>query len=795
MGRKKNIKNNQEKNDRELENESEGLKQNLVGDAKKDVIAIALFALAILIFLGFFGYAGAVGQFLNRTLALFIGWIKLIFPLFLIVAGVVLLFRQTVSFYVYKLLGLTIVFLSLAGVFHWFFNFNQMLSEAALGKGGGYTGYVLDYILKKYLGNAGSFVVLLAMFFIGIIVAFNFPIFNLFSKFKEIIKKRKEKAGTLENEEESKNEESENLNVSEENESEKTTEKETEINTKKKKEAYLNKGGSNIGRIEFAEGNDQYISPELGNFENDNYTSEENHSDEPTELAKRKTSGLKNFSHILSVKSSKNQGWVFPPYSLLKKSSRKAKPGNIESNFTTIEKTLRDFGIKVTRGGTQVGPTVTQYRIRPAVGVKIASILSLQNDLALALAKTIRIEAPIPGESMVGIEVPNEARSEVRLRDILEELNFQERESKLMFALGKSVGGKYEFDDLAKLPHLLIAGATGKGKSVCLNSIITTFLYQNSPRDLKFIMIDPKRVELSLYNGIPHLLTDAVVENSKVVNALNWAVGEMERRYRLLQDTGSKDIVSYREKMKKGKMIDHIDSETNEVVKEKLKNMPYIIIVVDELSELMSSRGKEAEGAIVRIAQMARAVGIHLILSTQRPSVEVITGLIKANITTRIAFQVATQIDSRTILGMGGAEKLLGDGDMLYLSTNYSKPRRIQSPFISESEVKKVVKFIKEKNQSKEEEEKEEENIDKNVLEKETYSVRMSVDEKDKELIELAKEEIRRDKKASASFLQRRLSVGYSRAARILDILEKDGLVGPSVGNKPREIYFIDDED
>ena len=306
-------------------------------------------------------------------------------------------------------------------------------------------------------------------------------------------------------------------------------------------------------------------------------------------------------------------------------------------------------------------------------------------------------------------------------------------------------------------------------------------------------MVDPKRVELSLYNGIPHLLTDVIVENSKVINTLKWAVSEMERRYRLLQDTGSRDIGSYREKMKAGETIKRTDPETNETTEEELKNLPYIVILIDELADLMGTHGKEVEGAIVRLAQMARAIGIHLIVSTQRPSVEVITGLIKANITTRIAFQVATQIDSRTILDMGGAEKLLGKGDMLYLSASSPKPRRIQGVFIGESEVKRVVKFISDQKKEDDEEDatKITEETKKEILE---FNSGSTGDEGDDALVVAAKEEIKKSRKASASFLQRRLRIGYARAARLLDILEEQGIVGPADGAKPREIFMADEK-
>lgn len=486
----------------------------------------------------------------------------------------------------------------------------------------------------------------------------------------------------------------------------------------------------------------------------------------------------------------------------LEKSKGGAKGGDTDKNEEIIEKTFHNFGIEVTRAGHQVGPAVTQYRFRPEVGVKVAQILGLHNDIALSLAKhPIRIEAPIPGQSLIGIEVPNDTPATVRLRDLAESDDFLNRNSNLTLALGEDVSGAHIFTDLGKMPHLMIAGSTGTGKSVCINSIITTLLYQNSPKDLKFIMVDPKRVELSMYSGIPHLLTPVITDNVKVVGALKWVVGEMERRYRLLQDVGSQNIASYKEKLEKGEVRKHTDPETGEVVEEKLEKLPFIVVVIDELAELMMSHGKEVEGAIVRVAQLARAVGIHLIVSTQRPEVKIITGLIKANINARIAFKVNTQIDSRTVLDMGGAEKLLGNGDLLYISSVTPKPKRIQGVFIDEKEVKKIVKFIKSQKVEEELDEDLTGDGDSESDDSEGKSLAASLErdltgggDQEDELYEAAKEEVKRAGKASASLLQRRLRVGYARAARILDLLENDGIVGPSDGAKPREVYGTDDD-
>ena len=724
-------------------------KLNIHREAKRSAVAVFLFALALVISLGFFGSAGVVGDKLAKITGMLVGWAKFIFPLFLIIAGIVLLLRKEKSFYITKLIGLFVTFLALVTFFHWFFDVPKMEKAASQGTGGGYLGFLLAHVMAAYLGKAGSLVIIIALFFIGIIVAFNFSFVKIIEIFRKEEKIPEETGGT----------ETEYVEEQKIPEPEKAPEEKEDAE-------------NNIKKIEFVDGPDQYLSPSMS----------------PDHFVGQDPTVARSLGRRAAGKRSNKAKWEFPPLDILEESSGVAKGGDVEKNAEIIQRTLKNFGIDVEPGEIKTGPSVTQYSFRPAVGVKISKILALQNDLSLALAAhPIRIEAPIPGRSLIGIEVPNKVAAVVRMREILETSDFRNRRSNLTIALGKDVSGNLIFGDLAKMPHLLIAGATGTGKSVSINSVITTLLYQNSPDDLKFIMVDPKRVELSLYNDIPHLLTGVVVENGKVVNALRWAVSEMERRYRLLQDAGSRDIASYQEKVHQGKKRKYTDPETKETHEENLENLPFIVIIIDELADLMGSHGKEVEGAVVRIAQMARAVGIHLIISTQRPSVEVITGLIKANITTRIAFQVATQIDSRTILDMGGAEKLLGNGDLLYLSASSPKPKRIQGIFVSESEVKRVVKFIKDQGTGREE------GIGEDITGEFRPGVMdlESVDngQDEDQLLESAKTEVIRAKKASASLLQRRLRVGYARAARLIDILEQKGIVGPSDGAKPREVF------
>lgn len=516
-----------------------------------------------------------------------------------------------------------------------------------------------------------------------------------------------------------------------------------------------------------------------------------------------------------------HSAYVPPPINLLEGDRGKPNVGDIKSNANTIKRTLQNFGILVEMDEITIGPTVTRYALKPAEGVKLSRIVGLQNDLALALAaRTVRIEAPIPGKSLVGIEVPNKIKSTVGLGSLLSDPTFRENLKPLLVALGRGLSGKSSFGNLAKMPHLLIAGTTGSGKSVTIHSIITSLLYRNGPDDMRFIMIDPKRVELTLYNKIPHLLTPVITDPKKAILALKWAAKEMDRRYDILESEAVRDIESYHnnivkpftdKKIKKdakdakaaanastanssdvadGAVTGAVAGATTVDDAKKVEEMPYIVIIIDELADIMQTYPRELESAIVRLAQMSRAVGIHLILSTQRPSVNVITGLIKANVPARLALQVSSQIDSRTILDTGGAEKLLGAGDMLFLSGELSQPERIQSAYIGEEEVKKVVKYLAEAYKD--------EVIGDIELSSGSISPDKSIFEStldednrdnDDELYEDARVIVIEAGKGSTSFLQRKLKVGYSRAARLIDLLEERGVVGPPDGSKPREVF------
>lgn len=477
-----------------------------------------------------------------------------------------------------------------------------------------------------------------------------------------------------------------------------------------------------------------------------------------------------------------------PPLSLLEEDQGKPNTGDIKANANIIKRTLLNFGIEVEMDEITVGPTVTRYALKPAEGMKLSRIVGLQNDLALALAAhPIRIEAPIPGKSLVGIEIPNKSKSIVGLATLLSDGKFQDSGKPLTIALGRGISGKAIFGNLAKMPHLLVAGTTGSGKSVSIHSIITSLLYRNGPDDLKFIMVDPKRVELTLYKNIPHLLTPVITDAKKTILALKWAAKEMDRRYDILESESVRDIESYHNNILAQNPKKTKKNDAGESIEVDADRMPYIVIIIDELADIMTTYPRELESAIVRLAQMSRAVGIHLILSTQRPEVNVITGLIKANIPARVALKVSSQIDSRTILDAGGAEKLLGAGDMLY-SSGDAQPERLQSAFISEGEVKKVVKYLADayKDEITEELSITEGSIspDKSIFES-TLDEDNSVDD---EMYEEARACVIEAGKASTSYLQRKLKLGYARAARLIDELEKRGVIGPGDGAKPREV-------
>lgn len=489
--------------------------------------------------------------------------------------------------------------------------------------------------------------------------------------------------------------------------------------------------------------------------------------------------------------SLQDPNWQSPPINLLGKKQSPADAGDVKKNADTIQSTLQEFGIDVEMTGASVGPSVTQYTLMPPSGVKLSRIASLETNLALSLAaQSLRIEAPIPGKRAVGIEVPNVRSADVRLRGILTSPVWTSVPDKMIFAVGRDTAGQPITCDLSDLPHLLIAGQTGSGKSVMINTLLVSLLYRNSPSDLKLILVDPKQVEMAPYEDIPHLLTPIITEPEKTMSALKWAVGEMERRFNLLAKHNKKNIKSYNSAISQ-KVVEPDGTTVVDAVDEQDGAMPYVVIIIDELSDLMMAASRDVEDLIVRIAQKARAVGIHLVLATQRPSVNVVTGLIKANIPARFAFTTASQVDSKTILDRAGAEKLLGKGDMLMLTARMSKPKRVQGAWVSDEEVLKVTDYLRSQMVPQ---------YDDAVVAQEVHLTRRGTimddfDAGNDDLIRQAIQIVTSDRRASTSYLQQRLRIGYNRAARLMAELEERGVVGPPDGSRPREILLGDADD
>lgn len=705
--------------------------------AKRSIGIVLVFSFGLISLLGLFDLSGQVGLFLSKWLTLIFGFGKWLVPLVFIFWGVLLVRNKTVEVKFSDYFGLILLFVSYQTLFHFFLIQEQWLSSIKEGVGGGYTGYYFSRATFYIFGFWGGVIILLGLFLVSLVIVFNTSLAKIIGResFLASVYNAIRQAFT-------------GLFAA----SPLASEKE-------------NPGADLLN---------QAREEVLSTWQSRAVSAEESAAEEEA-LAAEVAAVQEKLAH--SSKEKTQEKIVFPkkqikidvPLELLNSKAGQAISGDTQAGAAKIKRTLENFGIMVEMAETKVGPTVTQYTFKPAEGVKVSRIITLNNDLSLALAAhPIRIEAPIPGQSLVGVEVPNKAKAIVGLREILEDNVFKTRKHNMMIALGKDVSGTSWIYDLTRMPHLLVAGATNSGKSVCLNTIIISLLYQNNPGDLRFIMVDPKRVELPAYNGIPHLLTPVITEVSKTINALKWCLNEMDRRYDVLNKAGKKNIQSY----------------NSDKPAEKL---PYIIFIIDELADFMMTSGKEMEAAIIRLAQMSRAVGIHLILATQRPSVDVITGLIKANVPARIAFSVASLVDSKTILDMSGAEKLLGQGDMLLTTAELAKPKRIQGAYVSDQEINDVISYIKEKSGE----------VDylEGVTDRQKVGGVAGVgldgthgDED--ELMSEAQEIIIKAGKASTSLLQRRLSIGYGRAAKILDMLEDAGVISPSNGSKPREILI-----
>ena len=708
---------------------------NLNPEISHGLMAILLFIISGLSILSFFSLAGVAGQFIDSLLAITFGQVRYVFPVILLVSAILIIKDLNYEYRSTHILGGVLFFLSFNGLVHLQRPLSEMVDLAMQGYGGGLFGVALAWPLLKYASYWGGMVILIGLLLTSLVFLFNTSLAQIVALHRAFF-------------------------------------------------MLLGWVGRKIIAF-FA----LFKSKPAISIQGEYQTSEtpaHHTSSAPSEEEDESEEESRLFQHRTIVKKHETQKEEYgdeekealpltakskapirdlPSVNLLQASKSKPSAGDIKSNAEVIRDTFENFGIEVEMGEIRVGPTVTQYSLKPSKGIKLTRITTLSNDLALALAAhPIRIEAPIPGKSLVGIEVPNEKVAMVTLKELLESPEYVQREHNMQIALGKDVAGKAWMGDLSKMPHLLIAGATGSGKTVCINTIILSLLFQNTPETLRMIMVDPKRVELTLYNGIPHLLTPVITDSSKTINALKWTIGEMERRFDVLAAAGKRDILSY-----------------NKNAGEK---MPYIVFVIDELADLMATAASEVEAGIIRLAQMARAVGIHLIVATQRPSVEVITGLMKANIPARIAFSVASLIDSRTILDCPGAEKLLGRGDMLFLTADMSKPKRIQGAFVSEEEMKEVVHYLKGD---------EPPDYDDSIVSKSGVPGTVNMfggpsDDQDP-IFEEAKQLVLESGKASASLMQRRLKVGYARAARLLDELEEAGIVGPADGAKPREVF------
>ncbi|MBI4598797.1 DNA translocase FtsK [Candidatus Uhrbacteria bacterium] len=682
-------------------------------ETKRGIGVIFVFALAAFLLLSFFGIAGSMGTLLDHAMAEAFGWDRFLVPVLLILGGTTALNPERMKYGLWNLIGVLCFFLSFNALLNTVLLSNVPLSDERVTAVGGLVGQLLATVLSNVAGFWATLTALLALFLISLLLTFNTSLRRLMGWYTHavsLLRRLQERTSARS----------------------RSSSSVTEEHLKSEDKEEYEPSDEQV---------DQYEEEAI-----------------PTPSTPLKTHPVPAPEE--KVLTTRLRRTASLPLDLLEYRTAKANSGDTERNQQIIQRTFEHFNIQVEMGEMAIGPTVTQYTLRPAEGVKLSRIVALQNDIALALAShPIRIEAPVPGKSLVGIEVPNQNVATVSLRELLESKAFKTRSNNLHVAMGKDVTGKVWNTPLDKMPHLLVAGATGSGKSVCLNTVIISLLYENSPDELRFVMVDPKRVELTAYEGIPHLLIPPITKVDDTVNALKWTVREMERRLDVLSKFGVRDIGSYNAKAE--------------------EKMPRIVVVVDELADLMAASGHEVEATIVRIAQMARAVGIHLVLATQRPSVDVITGVIKANFPARIAFAVASQTDSRTILDCAGAEKLLGRGDMLFTSAELSKPVRIQGAYVSEEEVKRVVAHLRLEGMP---------DYNYAVTEREKTGIVLDGSDGDDPLLDDAAVAVIQAGRASTSLLQRRLKIGYGRAARVLDILEDRGVIGPPDGSKPREI-------
>lgn len=715
----------------------------------KDILGVMYIVLFVFSAFARQGVAGPFGVFWDQMATMTFGLFGVyVFMVLLLIYGVMHFVARDKLPHIGRNFGIMIMVLSFLGLIQLLVGIDTYsATEDALKASGGWIGFVAAIITYFAVGEASKFV-LLGTFVIGTLLAFEVSVKELFVFTQRLF------TGKIENEHENGG-----LVINEREEIAKAILEKLQNGERGKR-----------GNIRITDNEVRALASEIKPIR-----LKQNEDDLKVMTPSSNTIKIRD---TLKIRKQLDESykWEFPSVELLDvpEVGEEINDKELRNNAKKIADKLEMFGIKVRVRDVKVGPTVMQYSVEPAEDVKLSKITALRDDLKLALAaESLRIEAPIPGKALVGIEIPNEKRTNVRIKEMLLSDAFYRVDSNLRFPLGKDVSGHPIVSDIAAMPHLLIAGQTGSGKSVCINSLIVSLLYQNSPRDLRMILIDPKRVELKLYNHIPHLLTPVITDISKAINALRWLVTEMNHRYVLLENVGARNREEFNKKV------------------EKEKKLPHIICIVDELAELMMSGDKKSiEGYICRIAQLARAVGIHLIVATQRPSVDVITGLIKANIPSRIAFKVASGIDARTVLDQIGAEDLLGKGDMLYMPPNTSEPLRIQGVAMPTHEIERVVNMIKLSPEELGDVQYIEEITSPSTENPLSGSVFAAGSDGDDALIGDAMDVLRSAGKASTSFLQRRLKIGYSRAARLLDLLEERGIVGPAEGSKPRKVYL-----
>ncbi|MEI8230639.1 MAG: DNA translocase FtsK [Candidatus Peregrinibacteria bacterium] len=714
------------------------------------------FTLGILIFLAIQKSAGPIGESVNTILTFFFGRFGIIFPTVLVISGLMHWFTSEENFKVKRTIGLVLCLVSFLGIAH----IGAPLEDIGLHRNdlAGAVGFLASVPFLLFASRAVGYATLSGIFLVGVVIAFEPDIGAIIASLK-----------------------TENATPKQARQSRK---EHTEQAEEKEEEAPVK--GPAFASTDLVEADRE--APEL-NIVRPAFALEKDKKSAARKVAEEKAS--KNvkakMKDLLEMKDTRFEEWTFPALDLLDDahSELTIDDEELKRQAKRIEEKLQEFGLEVTMRDAHPGPTVTQFTLQPSEGIKLSKIESLKDDLALALAAhSLRIEAPIPGKSLVGIEMPNKIRTMVHLREILESPEFTQSTSQLTIPLGRDVGGSAVVASLEDMPHLLIAGATGSGKSVCMNTILTSLLYQNAPNELKFILIDPKRVELMPYDGIPHLLTPVITEAERALQALRWTVAEMGRRLHRFSDAGARNLDEFNEKQ----------TEENDL-------LPRIVIIIDELADLMMRQyRRDTETMIARTAQMARAVGIHLIIATQRPSVDVITGLIKANIPTRIAFRTVSQVDSRTILDGIGAEDLLGKGDMLYMTGSTPNPVRIQGIYVATKEVERVINAVKIAGGGKmteqialgaEEEDRTEGDDGDNSIAEPYAQIDLEADDNGgDDLFFDAVRVVQETGKASASLLQRRMSVGYARAAKLLDIMEKKGLIGPVEGAKARKVFI-----